>query len=87
MTRIFIFIESTTMVTTPRRSRCLLLFITAIEIVLPSLSFVGKNCIGIANGLECLGGSWRFVLVRVKCQCKFPVKKGIFSPKSDEIGR
>merc|ERR550519_3067543 len=52
MTRVFIFIESTTMVTTPRRSRCLLLFITAIEIVLPSLSFVRKNCIGVADGLE-----------------------------------
>merc|ERR1719391_1257765 len=73
MTRIFVFIESATMVTTPRRSRCLLLFITAIEIVLPSLSFVRKNCIGVADGLECLRSSWRFVLVRMKCQCKFPV--------------
>ena len=72
MTRIFIFIESTTMVTTPRRSRSLLLFITAIEIVLPSLSFVRENCIGVADGLEGLGCSWRLVLVRVESQSQFP---------------
>ena len=77
MTRIFIFIESTAMVTASRRSCRLLLFITTIEIVLPSLAFVRKNCIGVANGLEGLGGSWRLVLVRVESQSKFP--KGWYS--------
>ena len=76
MTRIFILVESTAMVTTARWS-CSLLFFASIEIVLPSLSFIRKNCIGIANSLERLRGSWRFILVRVESQRKFP--EGWFS--------
>ena len=65
MAGVFILIESSAMVATARWPRRLV-FVTSIEIILSSLSFVWENCIGVADGFESLRSSRRLVLVWVK---------------------